>query len=247
MNPGIGRFMGMDTDEGEADDPLSLHKYVLVADNPVNKIDPSGNDTMDSEPIVFWHSLVPESNSFAWMRYFGQEVIWYQGAPGDESHPIDHFRATSGLPGHQTTSKSDQRFYDPNDQGGRLIPAGRYAINLIPDPNRVAQVDKSTGDFIRMELLAAELNKSRRRLLCQTVMYTPMKIGVLFVPVLISTLGRILKVGVAFTFHDSSKGYTHGCVETEGRLFWQYLLPYRSGHPNIEFRVNYVGTSTGGY
>ncbi len=48
MNPGIGRFMGMDTDEGEADDPLSLHKYVFASNNPANEIDPSGNDSSDA-------------------------------------------------------------------------------------------------------------------------------------------------------------------------------------------------------
>lgn len=34
----------MDTDEGSQTDPLSLHRYLYVADNPVNGVDPSGHD-----------------------------------------------------------------------------------------------------------------------------------------------------------------------------------------------------------
>ena len=40
----LGRFWTMDTDEGDQTDPLSLHKYLYVADNPVNMVDPSGHD-----------------------------------------------------------------------------------------------------------------------------------------------------------------------------------------------------------
>jgi RHS repeat-associated protein len=43
MNPTEGRFMSMDTDEGDQEDPLSLHKYLYVADDPTDKDDPSGN------------------------------------------------------------------------------------------------------------------------------------------------------------------------------------------------------------
>jgi RHS repeat-associated protein len=42
--PTLGRFWTMDSFEGRNRDPLSLHKYVFVEDNPVNKIDPTGLD-----------------------------------------------------------------------------------------------------------------------------------------------------------------------------------------------------------
>jgi RHS repeat-associated protein len=42
-NPGTGRFFTADSFEGNNEDPLSLHKYLYVADNPVNNTDPSGN------------------------------------------------------------------------------------------------------------------------------------------------------------------------------------------------------------
>ena len=53
----------MDTEEGNPNDPLSLHKYLYTEANPVDGLDPSGNDdiaaigmsmgsTLDSIPTV---------------------------------------------------------------------------------------------------------------------------------------------------------------------------------------------------
>src|SRR5439155_6905634 len=44
LNVGLGRFWSYDTFEGNNRDPMSLHKYLYGADNPVNNVDPSGND-----------------------------------------------------------------------------------------------------------------------------------------------------------------------------------------------------------
>jgi RHS repeat-associated protein len=47
LNASAGRFFTMDTDEGDTEDPLSLHKYVYAQNNPVNKFDPSGHFAVD--------------------------------------------------------------------------------------------------------------------------------------------------------------------------------------------------------
>jgi len=44
LNTDTGRFWTRDSTDGDNEDPLSLHKYLYGADNPVNNIDPSGND-----------------------------------------------------------------------------------------------------------------------------------------------------------------------------------------------------------
>ncbi len=44
MNPTIGRFQNMDTYEGETGNLHSIHKYTFASNNPLNRIDPSGND-----------------------------------------------------------------------------------------------------------------------------------------------------------------------------------------------------------
>ncbi len=50
-----GRFWTMDTYEGTAAEPLSLHKYVYARNNPVDRIDPGGHQdlisTMEAEDI----------------------------------------------------------------------------------------------------------------------------------------------------------------------------------------------------
>ncbi len=48
LNPNTGQFQTMDTYEGEQEDPLSLHKYSYVANNPQNTIDPSGRESIAS-------------------------------------------------------------------------------------------------------------------------------------------------------------------------------------------------------
>ena len=42
--PNLGRFWTMDTFMGDNQDLASLHKYLYCADNPVNLVDPSGNE-----------------------------------------------------------------------------------------------------------------------------------------------------------------------------------------------------------
>ena len=42
MNANTGRFLTMDSYEGEQSQPLSLHKYLYAHGNPINRIDPSG-------------------------------------------------------------------------------------------------------------------------------------------------------------------------------------------------------------
>ena len=44
LNVSTGRFWTMDTDEGKDGAPLSLHKYVYAANEPVNNVDRSGNE-----------------------------------------------------------------------------------------------------------------------------------------------------------------------------------------------------------
>ena len=42
-NPATGRFLVMDPYWGDIQQPATLHKYVLTADDPVNWLDPTGN------------------------------------------------------------------------------------------------------------------------------------------------------------------------------------------------------------
>jgi RHS repeat-associated protein len=42
MNPAAGRFLSMDSFEGDLADPITLHKYLYADADPVDRVDPSG-------------------------------------------------------------------------------------------------------------------------------------------------------------------------------------------------------------
>jgi RHS repeat-associated protein len=48
MSTGTGRFWTRDTFEGRKTDPLSLHRYLYAHDNPVNMMDPTGQESISS-------------------------------------------------------------------------------------------------------------------------------------------------------------------------------------------------------
>lgn len=50
--PDTGKFWTADTFNGNNADPLSLHKYLYTADNPVNSIDPRGHDIQMDLPFT---------------------------------------------------------------------------------------------------------------------------------------------------------------------------------------------------
>jgi len=72
-----GRFWTMDTFEGNQQDPLSLHKYLYCAGNPVNMTDPSGNEVEPDQErgnqvhelfyvhCIVWHGIP---------KYFDAEI-----------------------------------------------------------------------------------------------------------------------------------------------------------------------------
>ncbi len=43
LSQSTGRFWTMDTVEGESESPISLHKYTYLGNEPVVRLDPSGN------------------------------------------------------------------------------------------------------------------------------------------------------------------------------------------------------------
>lgn len=53
LNVSTGRFINVDSFEGLARDPVSLHKYLYVGSNPINRIDPSGNFGMEDVTAAF--------------------------------------------------------------------------------------------------------------------------------------------------------------------------------------------------
>jgi RHS repeat-associated protein len=71
LNTSTGRFWSMDAEEGNDDAPLSLHKYLYSQGDPINNVDPSGNEideiaagamsmTLDAMPSLNFMQVVKE-------------------------------------------------------------------------------------------------------------------------------------------------------------------------------------------
>ncbi len=84
LNTSTGRFWSMDSYEGDSRAPLSLHKYLYSNGDPMNRIDPSGNDgdlaTLGAEEDV----LVTE-NTIETEEELGQTIL--EGPPPTPAPP----------------------------------------------------------------------------------------------------------------------------------------------------------------
>jgi RHS repeat-associated protein len=58
LNTGTGRFWTADSTEGDNEEPLSLHRYLYAEDDPVNKVDPSGNDILSAQIGTAVHQYI---------------------------------------------------------------------------------------------------------------------------------------------------------------------------------------------
>jgi RHS repeat-associated protein len=68
-----GRFWGVDTYEGSGGDPVSLHKYVYSNNDPVNRRDPSGYDSIVDLPITL--SISVSEDAITVISEKGVEIV----------------------------------------------------------------------------------------------------------------------------------------------------------------------------
>ena len=207
-DPSTGRFLSGDT-SGFAG---GLNFYSYVGGNPVSLIDPDGMD---------------------WIEYTGQMLMVWPGKFKDRSgKPSIQCRATSGLPGSQSSSKDNQEFGP--------VTRGHYRINLALDPKRWASMAPS-GDN-----LASSFGVQRIR-----DHYVGPNGGILLPEGWGTWRARLQKVDVAtsrdnFYLHNSTKGYTHGCIETCDQLYQKFVSYHEQGLSEIDVLVDYTTDSTQG-
>ena len=204
-------------------DPIGLNgglsPFAYTGGNPLLSIDPMGLD---------------------WVLYTGEVLTMYGGKVGDRTNEILMCRATSGL----LTPTFDYRnkAYQSVENAGP-IPAGNYFVNLKPDPNRIVGSDSSgvtkpspDGGIERTgyqpspggpTMASPDWGFHRARLQPRP--------GT-------KSLGRHGN----YYLHDSTKGYTHGCIETCGELFEQLFRVRNFGASEIDVVVDYSDTTTYG-
>ena len=82
LNPTTGRFWSMDSFEGNASDPLSLHKYLYAHADPVNQIDPSGHESQKATMGKQVHKKLGETftgNGTIPLRFSGPSIATIGG------------------------------------------------------------------------------------------------------------------------------------------------------------------------
>jgi RHS repeat-associated protein len=78
MSPDTGRFQTMDSYEGDKSSPQSLHKYQYAENDPVNRLDPSGNISYIEQMVV----IGAVSLMAAELAYLGVEGARENGGRG---------------------------------------------------------------------------------------------------------------------------------------------------------------------
>ena len=256
MDPSTGRFATMDLIDGDSESPISLNKYVFGYSDPINEMDPSGFEPQWGARVseLFRNFAgIPMSNS--WLEYNGTELIWYQKGllATQDKYPRYIFRGTSGFFDKDFGDLRYSQYQNGlinghKDPKGKSypgpLPTGNYHINLVnngtagivPDPeNGGLKLESKEGiQNIPSEFTPfgngyydwqASWGKKRARLEPEA--------------------GNQMFGRGGFYIHDSSKGFTHGCIETESAIFI-LLTNYMRQNGSIDVRVNYTGASTFG-
>ena len=194
-----------------------MSPYAYCANNPVKYVDPSGED---------------------WVLSTGNKVYWYAGNKGDKSTLLYTYNASSGL----YDNKNDYRqakYQNLRDKGP--TPEGEYFINLIPSPNRIAQVSPKSGELLRSSQGGIE-NIQRYFTTDDGTTYDYSGWGsmrALLQPYIVTGAKSTERDNNSYYFHNSVKCFTHGCTEVESDFFDQ-LKAYRdAGNTRIDVIIEY--------
>ena len=230
---------------------------------PVNEAEQSQNEQTDrkeqekqNQNIVSniiaeqWNSTEDGGSSYvnleamdnsdnAWIDYNGTSVTLYSGEFKDKSKEISHFKGTSGIieftryadgSEKQTGDYRNSQFQCKKDFGP--VTEGHYKINLELDPNRRAV--RIGGDF------SAGYGIERTTTIKNGKEMAPPDWG--SIRARLELMESYYKCDVQrenFYLHNSHKGYTHGCIETENGLFSYLIYFHNKGMKSIDVNVDY--------
>lgn len=175
-----------------------------------------------------------QDDSGLWMLYNGQHIYWIAGKYGSSDRILASFNASSGFSNFQKAEYSNVKNLGP-------VPEGKYWVLLAPDPSRIAKASKITGELLPhpkggIERIPKTTLSSDGREWVYTAWGT---IRARLSPDRsTNTQGRS-----HFYLHDSTKGYSHGCIEVDHRLF-DKLIRARNKFTKIALMVKYSSPET---
>lgn len=188
--------------------------YAFVNNNPIIYTDPDGND---------------------WILVTGNQAQWYGGKTGDKSNLLQVFKASSGNDHARLFNKQIINLQQAKYQyvkGGGPTPEGLYSINLKPDPNRIAEIDKNTNQLLRSSEGGIEKipgNGSSDWGSNRAYLY----------PIKVTGATTKERDNDTYYLHDSQKGFTHGCTECETEIFTRLKEYRKAGNKDIDVVVKY--------
>lgn len=138
------------------------------------------------------------------LEYDGQTLVWFG---------FGKWKATSGLSGHQVPS--DQC---ATDEGP--VPEGNYNIRLISSGE--AQDDGTNTCNLSPAWGFQTISRGAAAGSCEPYWANWGYHRIRIEPADLTTKNTCVKKGInrgGFYLHDSTKGYSHGCIETESTFF----------------------------
>jgi hypothetical protein len=159
------------------------------------------------------------------------------------------YKASSGLPAKSGSSEPDWResqYYCVKDHGP--IPEGLYSLSTVVDPNTYAKVNKdpdvctvSAGKDIQKIPRGADAGE------CEKFWANWGNNRVALKPADAETRNACSPVRDGFYLHDSTKGFSHGCIEVQGIFFDDlYDFAKASKGKRLTLRVKYSHQVTQG-
>jgi len=171
-----------------------------------------------------------------WIEYTGQTLTVWPGRFGDRGQaPLLLCKATSGYPGHQNARLDDEEFGP--------VRRGTYRIDLSLDPNRWAKVAPS-GDNL---LSAGGVQRIHPKYPVPNMpgyVYDMSQWGTWRAR--LDPVDAPTKRSGGFYIHNSTKGFTHGCIESCDGLYSRFVAYRDQGLKSIDVLVDYTTGNTNG-
>ncbi|KPJ94070.1 MAG: hypothetical protein AMJ53_06030 [Gammaproteobacteria bacterium SG8_11] len=175
-----------------------------------------------------------------YLEYDGHELHWRNPRDGQ---PAASYKTTSGL---ITTSQDYQNTtYQCTPEMGP-IPNGNYKLKLWIDPNP-AQDDGTGRCALKPSWKIQTIPRGATAGSCEPFWANWGNKRVRFKPADDATRNRCSPRRGGFYLHDSTKGFSHGCIEVEPVFFFRLSNYAGRGISNeLSLKVNYVYSDTYG-
>jgi hypothetical protein len=216
-------------DSNDSNDPNSITYYNLTKySNPdANSIGAAGNQNTKTD---------------YWLFYNGVVLKIYTGPLGDYQKSKLHteLKATSGSKYYQNSQFQHKKSNNDKEPGGP-VPEGKYKVNLIKDPRGLTKHNKQ---FLLTQLPSGveQLHMIKKN---GDVAWWPNwgRLRARLEPLAINNPNKRSN----FYIHDSYKGESHGCIETETYIYYLFLYLHDFSKSDIKLIVKYPSANASTY